>query len=60
MTGALLRVGPLRLALIPSRREARVTIRAWAQRGNRRRGAWMVARLSPMRIAVGREATDAA
>ncbi|MGX1791713.1 hypothetical protein ACWIDW_02015 [Microbacterium sp. NPDC055312] len=57
MTSTHVSLGPLHLALVASRRDARATIRAWAQQGDRRRGAWLLARLHPLRITGGRDAT---
>lgn len=57
MTSTHVSLGPLHLALVASRRDARATFRAWAQRGGRRRGIWMLARLRPLRVTVGRDVT---
>lgn len=57
MTSTHVSLGPIHVALVASRRETRATLRVWTQRRERRRGAWLLARLCPFRITAGREAT---
>ncbi|WP_341942181.1 hypothetical protein [Microbacterium sp. LWH10-1.2] len=57
MTSTHVSLGPIHVVFVASRRETRATLRVWAQRRERRRGAWLLARLRPFRIAVGRDAT---
>ncbi|WP_337003213.1 MULTISPECIES: hypothetical protein [unclassified Microbacterium] len=57
MTSTHMSLGPIHVALVASRRETRATLRVWTQRRERRRGAWLLARLRPFRIAAGPEGT---
>lgn len=57
MTSTHVSLGPINVALVASRRETRATLRVWTQRRERRRGAWLLARLCPFRITAGRDAT---
>ncbi|MFE6994643.1 hypothetical protein ACFVAE_01655 [Microbacterium sp. NPDC057659] len=57
MTSTRVSLGPIHVALVASRRETRATLRVWTLRRERRRGAWLLARLRPFRIAAGRDAT---
>ncbi|WP_129656324.1 hypothetical protein [Rothia halotolerans] len=48
-------IGPLHLAVVPSGRECRITVRAWRQRGSERSGGWLQLGIWPLRVNAGRD-----
>lgn len=48
-------IGQLHLAVVPSRRDGRITLRAWRQRASDRSGGWLQLRIRPLGLRAGRD-----